>query len=136
MADCLLCKVVSGELQVNRILETDNAIGIVNDLEPMSRGHCVFFPKRHTPQLHDMDDRELSEVLALVKKVARAMELENYNVLQNNGSLANQTVFHAHFHLIPKWSETEGLRYNRDFPNRIDQREISQRIKEKLSRTG
>lgn len=121
---------------MNKILETDNTIGIVNDLEPMSRGHCVFFPKRHASTLHEVDDRDLSEVLVLVKKVAAAMELENYNVLQNNGSLANQTVFHAHFHLIPKWSETEGLRYNRDVPNRIDQREISQRIREKLSRTS
>ena len=130
---CPLCRVVSGDLQVDRIIEADRIIGVLNDIEPLSRGHCVFFPKRHVSKLHDIDDRDLSEILVLVKKVARAMEVENYNVLQNNGALANQTVFHAHVHLIPKWSETDGLKFDRDVPGGIDQKEIARKIKKSLS---
>ena len=130
---CLLCRVVSGDLQVDRIIETDNVIGVLNDIEPLSRGHCVFFPKRHASKLHDIDDGDLSEILVLVKKVARAMEVENYNVLQNNGALANQTVFHAHVHLIPKWSEADGLKFDRDVPGGIDQKGIAREIRENLS---
>lgn len=134
MPECLLCNVVRGQLKAEKIIESDTAIGIMNTVEPLSRGHCVFFPKRHAPKLHDVDDQDLSEVLVLIKRVAAALELENYNVLQNNGTLANQTVFHAHFHLIPKWSEAEGLNCQHDTRKKIDQTEITQRLKAKLLR--
>src|SRR5438094_8186682 len=65
-------------------------------------GHCVFFPRRHTPNLHDLDDAELTEIFALVKRVTLALELDQYNVLQNTGARAGQTVFHAPAHLVPQ----------------------------------
>ena len=132
-ADCLLCKVVRGDLRIEKIIETDRIIGVINDIEPLSRGHCVFFPKRHTPAFHDVDDQDLSEILLVIRKVASAMELENYNILQNNGSLASQTVFHAHFHLIPKWSEADGLRFSHETLRNLDQTEISRKIRERLA---
>ena len=132
-SECLLCKVIRGELRVDKVIETDRIIGVINDIEPLSKGHCVFFPKKHAPAFHDADDQDLSEILLVIKKVASAMELENYNILQNNGSLANQTVFHAHFHLIPRWSETDGLRFSRETLKNLDQTEISRKIREKLA---
>jgi diadenosine tetraphosphate (Ap4A) HIT family hydrolase len=134
--DCLLCRVVNGDLQARKVIETDKIIGVRNDIEPFSRGHIVFFPKRHTPRLDDMDDQDLAEVLVVIKRVAAAMQLENYNVLQNNGALAGQTVFHAHFHLIPKWSDSEGLKYDREFRRELDQGETYRQVKEALARTA
>ena len=131
---CLLCRVVSGELQVEKIIESENIIGVMNTAEPLSKGHAVFFSKRHASNFHDMDDRDLAEILLCIRTVARAMELANYNILQNNGALATQTVFHAHFHLIPKWSESDGLRYDRTILKDIDQREVARKVKEALSR--
>ena len=130
--DCLLCQIANGELRVDKLIETDHIVAVMNTREPLSRGHCVFFPKRHASTLHEADDRDLSEILLVMKKVARAIGAEHYNVLQNNGALAHQTVFHVHFHLIPKWSEAEGLRFGRDLPKGIDQTEITRKIKERL----
>ncbi|MBI2155030.1 MAG: HIT domain-containing protein [Candidatus Rokubacteria bacterium] len=135
-ADCLLCRILRGELTVERIVETDHVIGFMNEGEALSRGHCVFFPKRHAPSLHEADDAALAEILVLVKKVARALGVGTYNVLQNNGSIAGQTVFHAHVHLIPKWSESEGLIYERGRGRHMDQKEMAARIRSGLARSG
>lgn len=135
-ADCLLCRILRGELTVERIVETDHVIGFMNEGEALSRGHCVFFPKRHAPSLHEADDAALAEILVLVKKVARALGVGTYNVLQNNGSIAGQTVFHAHVHLIPKWSESEGLVYERGRGRHMDQKEMAARIRAGLARSG
>jgi diadenosine tetraphosphate (Ap4A) HIT family hydrolase len=133
---CLLCRIARGEVTVERIVETDHVIGFMNQGEALSRGHCVFFPRRHAPSLHEADDAALAEILVLVKTVARALGVETYNVLQNNGAIAGQTVFHAHVHLIPKWSESEGLVYERGRGRRIDQKEMAQRIRAGLARRG
>lgn len=135
-ADCLLCRIVRGELAVERIVETDHVIGFMNQGEALSRGHCVFFPKHHAPSLHEADDAALAEILPLVKKVARALGVGTYNVLQNNGAIAGQTVFHAHVHLIPKWSESEGLVYERGRGRHMDQKEMAERIRAGLARSG
>lgn len=51
----------------------------------------------------------MAEVGRMIVRVARALNAENYNILQNNGRLAHQEVDHVHFHIIPKPNETEGL---------------------------
>lgn len=134
--DCLLCQIVRGELAVERIVETDHVMGFMNQMEALSRGHCVFFPKHHAPSLHEADDAALAEILVLLKKVARALGVETYNVLQNNGAIAGQTVFHAHVHLIPKWSEKEGLVCERGRGRHVDQKEMAERIRAGLARSG
>jgi len=91
-------------------------------------------PKRHTASLHEADDADLAEPLPSVKRVAGAMGIRTYNVLQNNGSLAGQTVFHPHVHLFPKPSAEEGLRRLRDQPAPVQHGDIFQRVRENLAR--
>ncbi|KAI9798545.1 MAG: Adenosine 5'-monophosphoramidase, partial [Piccolia ochrophora] len=69
----------------------------------------LVIPKHHGAKLTDIPDEQLSEVLPVAKRIARAMGAENYNILQNNGRLAHQVVDHVHFHMIPKPNEQEGL---------------------------
>ncbi|MCE7736935.1 MAG: HIT domain-containing protein [Candidatus Heimdallarchaeota archaeon] len=96
------------------IIETENIIGLVITKEAASRGHCIFLPKVHVDKMHKVEDEVLAEIVKTIKRVVKAMKLENYNVLQNNGAMAFQTLFHVHFHLIPKNSEEDGLMYLRD----------------------
>lgn len=107
-SDCIFCKIINGDIPSSKILETENIFAFM-DIGPLSVGHCLFVPKRHAVTLHTTDDDTLSEVLILMKKVAIAAGFENYNILQNNGKLAHQAVFHTHFHLIPKNSADDGL---------------------------
>jgi diadenosine tetraphosphate (Ap4A) HIT family hydrolase len=74
-----------------------------------SRGHCLFFPRRHAPRLDDLDTAETAELFGLVHRVAKALGVEHYNVISNNGDRAGQTVFHAHAHIVPKPNAGIGL---------------------------
>lgn len=132
--DCLLCRVTRGELPARKVVETARLLGVVNDSEAFAPGHLVFFPKRHAPQLTDVDDADLAEILVWVKRAAAALEAPGYNVLQNNGEIAGQTVFHAHVHLIPKWGENEGLVYRREHASGVDHGDVYRRVKEALAR--
>ena len=115
--NCVACKAFDAGISPfgsQKIVETNNIIGILVTNEAASRGHCIFLPKTHAEKMHQVEDQVLSEIIQTIKRVAKAMNLDNYNVLQNNGDLAFQTLFHVHFHLIPKNSEEDGLRYLRD----------------------
>ena len=59
--------------------------------------------------MHLLPDENLADILTIAKKLAAAMDLVDYNILQNNGRLAHQEVDHVHFHLIPKPNASEGL---------------------------
>ena len=126
--DCILCRVVSGEVSAPLVADHPRIMGVLNTLEPFSRGHCVFFPRRHATNLLEMEDGDLAEMLVAVRDVAAKIDVENFNVLSKVGALAGQTVFHAHMHLIPKWSEDEGLVYRREPAHGLEHGEIGERV--------
>jgi diadenosine tetraphosphate (Ap4A) HIT family hydrolase len=92
----------------------------------------VFFPRRHAANLHDLDDTETAELRALIKRVARALDLQTYNALQNNGARASQTVFHAHLHLIPKPDGASGIVVQGGLAP-ADQRGVADEIRQRLA---
>jgi len=69
----------------------------------------MVIPKTHGAKLHEIPDDELSELLPMAAKLARAVGSVDYNILQNNGRLAHQEVDHVHVHFIPKPNMEEGL---------------------------
>ena len=127
---CILCRAAAGELPARVFVETELALGLLNDLEPFSCGHAVFIPRRHAVRLDQLHDAELAALVQLAARSARALGLETYNLLQNNGALAGQTVFHAHLHLVPKWSESEGLRYERPSKRPLDHGDAFAKLKQ------
>ena len=130
---CLLCLVARGKIPAQKVLESDRTIAVMNTREPQARGHIVIFPKHHATALHDMEPQDLREIATVARAIANAQGLENYNLLHNAGALAGQTIFHAHFHLIPKWSEQEGLRYTWRTDSDFDQQEAYLKIKAALN---
>ena len=72
------------------------------------------------------------DATGFVKRVAIALELDQYNVLQNNGSRAGQTVFHAHVHLVPKPTVATGLLVHAG-PAAVDQTGLAERIRSRLA---
>jgi diadenosine tetraphosphate (Ap4A) HIT family hydrolase len=129
---CLLCEAVTGTPRLPLVAESAGAVGVLSVGEPSATGHCVFFPRRHTPNLHDLDEAELTEIFSLVKRVAIALELDQYNVLQNNGARAGQTVFHAHVHLVPKPTGAAGLMVQPGLVA-VDQTGLAERIRSRLA---
>ncbi|EOO02003.1 putative hit family protein 1 protein [Phaeoacremonium minimum UCRPA7] len=107
-ASCIFCKIIKGEIPCFKLYESDKTLAFL-DINPLSRGHALVIPKFHGEKLADIPDDHLSEVLPVAKKLVQATGAVDYNILQNNGTIAHQVVPHVHFHMIPKPNETEGL---------------------------
>jgi len=110
LASCLFCKIIKSEIPSYKLLETELSYSFL-DIGPLSKGHALVIPKYHAVKLHELPDEYLADALPVAKKIALALGVENYNILQNNGRIAHQIVDHVHFHVIPKpaASDEEGL---------------------------
>jgi histidine triad (HIT) family protein len=105
--DCVFCAIADGEIPSFKIYEDDVALAYL-DINPFAEGHTLVIPKAHTAGLIDTDDAALAALVSRVKKVAahikKALPCDGFNILQNNGAAAGQTVNHIHFHIIPRKS--------------------------------
>ncbi|KAL4892658.1 HIT-like domain-containing protein [Aspergillus ambiguus] len=108
-AACIFCKIIKGDIPCFKLFESDKVLAFL-DIQPLSRGHALVIPKFHGAKLVDIPDDHLTEVLPVAKKIAQVTGAGDFNVLQNNGSIAHQVVDHVHFHMIPKPNEAEGLK--------------------------
>lgn len=107
-ADCIFCKIVSGEIPSKTLYE-DDEFRVILDLEPATRGHALILPKSHAANLYELPDETASKILVLAKKLAIQMtdklHCDGMNLVQNNGEAAGQTVMHFHLHMIPRYKE-------------------------------
>ena len=108
--DCIFCKLANGVFPTNSIYE-DEDFNVILDLAPASKGHALILPKQHADNLYELPDETAGKVFVLAKKLAKTMTeklgCDGLNVVQNNGIVAGQTVFHFHMHLIPRY-ENDG----------------------------
>lgn len=104
--NCIFCKIAAGEIPSATIYE-DADFRVILDIEPASKGHALILPKEHYANLYELPDEVASKALVVAKKVITKMKdivgCDGYNVVQNNGEAAGQTVFHFHIHLIPRY---------------------------------
>ncbi|KGO48020.1 Histidine triad (HIT) protein [Penicillium expansum] len=107
-AACIFCKIIKGDIPSLKLFENEKVFAFL-DIQPLSRGHALVIPKFHGAKLTDIPDEDLLEILPVAKKIAKATGAVDFNILQNNGSIAHQVVEHVHFHMIPKPNEKEGL---------------------------
>ena len=108
--DCIFCAIAAGEIPSFKIYE-DNLVLAYLDINPFSKGHTLVIPKEHSSGLLDTSDETLAVLAARVKKVAAhlksALPCDGFNILQNNGEAAGQTVMHIHFHIVPRYGKEE-----------------------------
>lgn len=106
--NCIFCKIANGEIPSKTLYE-DDKFRVILDLGPASKGHALILPKEHYADLYELPEETAGEVMKLAKKMAAQMTqrlgCEGFNLVQNNGELAGQTVFHFHMHLIPRYRD-------------------------------
>ena len=104
--DCIFCKLANGDIPTNTIYE-DEDFRVFLDAAPATKGHCLIVPKEHFDNLADLDDGVAAKVLPVAKKIMKLLSdklgWDGFNLVQNNGEVAGQTVFHFHMHLIPRY---------------------------------
>ena len=113
---CIFCKIANGEIPSSTIYE-DKDFRVFLDLNPATRGHALLVPKEHFDTLFDLEDELCQKAMVLAKKLAghmkEALGCDGFNLMQNNGEAAGQTVYHFHLHLIPRYEkDTAGLTWN------------------------
>lgn len=112
MAETVFSKILAGTIPCHRVYEDGHVLAFL-DINPIARGHTVVIPKEPAATLDVMSDDAAAAVGRALPRIARAVlaatNTRAFNVLQNNGSLAHQSVFHVHFHIIPKYDDGTGL---------------------------
>lgn len=107
-ANCIFCKIANGEIPSKAIYEDDD-FKVILDLGPATKGHALILPKEHAANLFELPDETASKVLVLAKKLGAQMienlKADGFNLVQNNGEVAGQTVKHFHLHLIPRYED-------------------------------
>lgn len=103
--NCVFCAIAAGEIPSFKVYEDDLVLAYL-DINPFTEGHTLVIPKVHSEGLLDTPVAELGEIMARVQKVAahikEALPCDGFNILQNNGEAAGQTVKHLHFHIVPR----------------------------------
>lgn len=106
--NCIFCKLAGGEIPTATLYE-DEDFRVILDANPAAKGHALIIPKEHYANLYELDDELAGKVLVLAKKMITKLtdilECDGYNIVQNNGEAAGQTVFHFHMHLIPRFKD-------------------------------
>ena len=101
----IFAKILRGEIPAHRVYEDDDAVAFM-DVMPQANGHTLVIPKTPSRNLLDAAPQTLSRLLPVVQKVAAAakvaFEADGVTVMQFNEPAAGQTVYHLHFHIIPR----------------------------------
>ena len=104
--NCFFCKIANGDIPSATVYE-DDEFRVILDLGPASKGHALILPKSHYRDICDADEGIAAKLFPLAARIGEAMKqglgASGFNVVQNNGTCAGQTVFHLHVHVIPRY---------------------------------
>ncbi|MDR1764677.1 MAG: HIT family protein [Lachnospiraceae bacterium] len=112
--NCIFCKIARGEIPSATVYEDETFRGIL-DVNPMTKGHALLVPKAHYADLCALDHGIAAKALPVAARIGGAMKdalgCDGFNILQNNGAAAEQSVFHFHLHIIPRYAG-DGKRFS------------------------
>lgn len=134
--DCIFCKIANGGIPSATIYENSD-FRVILDVAPANRGHALIIPKEHFKDIFDIDAVTAGKLFSLATEVARAMKsvlhCDGLNIVQNNGLIAGQTVFHFHLHLIPRY-EGDGIKltWEQYESDSTDLQELAREIRKKI----
>lgn len=101
MSECIFCKIVSGDIPADIVYEDEHTYAF-NDINPQAPCHILIIPKKHCPNLQEMDEQLMGALLKAARDIASKNNYddEGYRLVINTGESAGQSVFHTHVHLL------------------------------------
>jgi len=112
--DCIFCKIIEGKIPSKTVYEDDHVKAIL-DLYPMTEGHTLVISKKHYPTISEIPESEIPYFFTALKKVANLVKAklkpDAFNILQNNGKAAGQAVPHFHYHIIPRKTDDNAIKF-------------------------
>ena len=105
---CIFFFFFKGDIPSKTIYE-DDEFRVILDLSPATKGHALILPKNHYENIYELDEESAAKIFVLAKDLSMKMKgklkCEGLNIVQNNGEIAGQTVFHFHMHIIPRYKD-------------------------------
>lgn len=102
---CIFCKIAEGQIPSYKIYEDDVCLAFL-DLSQANIGHTLIVPKKHFDNMIAIDDEVAGHLFKvtskLTKAISKALGVNDFNILNNCGEVAGQTVHHFHIHIIPR----------------------------------
>lgn len=105
MSSCIFCRIAAGQAQSWKVYENERVYAFL-DIHPASEYHTLVIPKQHYENVFDLPEEELVEVMRVVKQLVMLYQeklgIQNVQIINSSGREAQQDVFHAHFHIVPR----------------------------------
>lgn len=107
MEETIFTKIIKGEIPANKVFEDDKCLAFL-DINPVNIGHTLVIPKKQFKNLYELPDDLAGHIFSVAKKISisikKSLGAEGVNIIMNNDVPAGQIVFHAHLHVIPRYS--------------------------------
>ena len=107
MSKCIFCSIVEGEIPAFRIYEDEDHVAFL-DIFPAALGHTLVIPKKHSTDIHEITASEYGALASRAKSVADLIQeklaTDGVTIMQMNKAAGWQSVFHTHFHVIPRFT--------------------------------
>lgn len=136
MSETIFGKILTGEIPSFKVYE-DGYVYAFLDISQVTKGHTLLIPKKASANIFETDEETMKHIGAALPKVAnaikRAFNPDGLNIIQNNGEVADQSVFHIHFHLIPRYeNDIDGFGYKWETHEDILDNDAKQQIAEQI----
>lgn len=123
---CIFCKIIKGEIPCDKVFENKNFL-VFLDIKPVSFGHLLIIPKKHTVWMQDGDDKMIAEIFKIAKKMMLALKKSlkcDYIQL----SVVGNEVPHFHIHLIPRYTNVKFPNFPTKKYKNLESKKILQKI--------
>ena len=111
--ECIFCNINDKKADAEIIFEDDRILAFL-DIQPVNYGHTLVIPKKHFDNFLTVPKDEIDRLIHATQFIAgivkRSLNADGFNVISNNGQSAGQSVFHFHFHIIPRYNNDFSLR--------------------------
>ena len=136
MENCVFCNLANGTWDSAPLYEDDD-FRVILSLGPASKGHALILPKAHYANIYEIPEELAAKAIVLAKKMAgimtEALDCDGFNIVQNNGEAAGQTVFHFHMHLIPRYKDDKaGFGWNTGELDEATKQEVLTKVLAKM----
>ena len=130
---CIFCEIIKGNIPSKKVYEDDNVLAIL-DISQITKGHTLVLPKKHFDNFLDIDEEYSNAVFNAARKVTKminnAYKPLGFNIINNCGETAGQSVMHFHVHVVPRYNKEDLVMQHADNSNKFDLDSIVKDIKE------
>ena len=137
--DCVFCDIANKKEDAEILFENDHIMSFL-DIRPVNFGHALVIPKMHYENFLSVPSGELDELIEttqfLSRYITEGLKADGFNIIINNGSAAGQTIYHFHFHIIPRFEKDFNFKPNFKIYSEGKMKEFADIIRDKLKKEG